>query len=84
MVWHPYCLLLIKKKYRLEKLREIMKDSIAVAKETGLWQRFTLREKEALVRYFYRQFGALRELVELKKTGMPGAGVRLTIKDSGK
>jgi hypothetical protein len=37
----------------MENLKNILRDAIAVAKETGLWQKFTLKEKESIVRYFY-------------------------------
>jgi hypothetical protein len=38
----------------MENLRDILRDAIAVAKQSGIWQKFTLREKEDVVKYFYR------------------------------
>jgi len=37
-------------------VREILKEAIATAKMTGLWYRFTLSDKKALVTYFYLHF----------------------------
>jgi len=37
----------------MENLRDILRDALAAAKESGLWQRFGLKEKKELVRYFF-------------------------------
>lgn len=37
----------------MEDLRGIIRDAIEAAKECGLWQTLSLKEKESVVKYFY-------------------------------
>ncbi len=43
----------------MEKLKDILRESIVMAKETGLWQKLDLRERKKLVAYFYSHYRAL-------------------------
>lgn len=59
----------------MDSLREILEGSIEVARDAGLWQRFTLAEKENLIRYFRHEFADLSLLVEERGPANQGADI---------
>jgi hypothetical protein len=38
---------------KMEDLRGIIRDAIEAAKDSGLWQDLSLKEKQSIVKYFY-------------------------------
>lgn len=40
----------------MEGIKDILREAIGLAKKTGLWQMFSLKEKEDMVRYFYLRY----------------------------
>lgn len=56
----------------MESLKDIIEESIEVAKDADLWQRFTLADKENLVRYFRHEFATLPALAEEKGPAIKG------------
>ena len=46
------------------QIKNVLRDAIQMAKEKGLWQMLTLREKENLVKYFYTVGGCDDDRIE--------------------
>lgn len=42
-------------------LRDILRDTIVAAKETGIWQLLSLKEKEEVVKYFLLHYNSILE-----------------------
>jgi hypothetical protein len=49
-------------------LRDILRDAIEMAKETGIWQLLTLREKQEVVRYFLLHSDSLMDTVDCDRS----------------
>lgn len=48
-------------------LRDILRDAIDAAKESGIWQLLTAEEKEDVVTYFLREYGSVMEEIEASR-----------------
>lgn len=40
-------------------LKDVLRDAVDMAKQAGIWQLLTMKEKEETVRYISRNFGVL-------------------------